>query len=65
MPLVYASSAATYGDGAQGFDDEFTPAALERLRPLNLYGWTKHAFDMLVAKRADAAEASSRRNGRG
>jgi ADP-L-glycero-D-manno-heptose 6-epimerase len=50
VPLVYASSAATYGDGAQGFDDEFTPAALDRLRPLNLYGWTKHAFDLLVAK---------------
>jgi ADP-L-glycero-D-manno-heptose 6-epimerase len=48
--LVYASSAATYGDGAQGFDDEFSLAALQRLRPLNLYGWTKHAFDMLVAK---------------
>ncbi len=48
--LVYASSAATYGDGAQGFEDDFSLAALERLRPLNLYGWTKHAFDLLVAK---------------
>jgi len=48
--LVYASSAATYGDGAQGFDDDFSLSALERLRPLNLYGWTKHAFDLLVAK---------------
>src|SRR5215472_11326747 len=26
-----------------------TPAALEKLRPLNLYGWTKHAFDLRVA----------------
>jgi ADP-L-glycero-D-manno-heptose 6-epimerase len=50
VPLVYASSAATYGDGSQGFDDDFSLPALERLRPLNLYGWTKHAFDMLVAK---------------
>ena len=33
----------------------FSLAALERLRPLNLYGWTKHAFDMLVAKDAAAA----------
>jgi ADP-L-glycero-D-manno-heptose 6-epimerase len=49
--MVYASSAATYGDGSQGFDDEFSLAALTQLRPLNLYGWTKHAFDMLVAKR--------------
>ena len=47
--FVYASSAATYGDGARGFDDD--PAALERLRPLNLYGWTKHAFDLLVVNR--------------
>jgi ADP-L-glycero-D-manno-heptose 6-epimerase len=48
--LVYASSAATYGAGEQGFEDDFSVAALERLRPLNLYGWTKHAFDLLVAK---------------
>lgn len=48
--FIYASSAATYGDGAQGFDDDFALPALEKLRPLNLYGWTKHAFDMLVAR---------------
>lgn len=48
--FVYASSAATYGDGSAGFDDEFTLPALERLRPLNLYGWTKHAFDLIVAR---------------
>jgi ADP-L-glycero-D-manno-heptose 6-epimerase len=48
--FIYASSAATYGDGAQGFEDDFTLARLERLRPLNLYGWTKHAFDLLVAR---------------
>jgi ADP-L-glycero-D-manno-heptose 6-epimerase len=47
--LVYASSAATYGDGKAGFDDDLTLAALQRLRPLNLYGWTKHAFDLRVA----------------
>ena len=48
--LVYASSAATYGDGTAGFDDDCIPAALQRLRPLNLYGWTKHAFDLRVAR---------------
>jgi ADP-L-glycero-D-manno-heptose 6-epimerase len=48
--FVYASSAATYGDGVQGFDDDPSVAALERLRPLNLYGWTKHAFDLLVTR---------------
>lgn len=44
--FIYASSASTYGDGAQGFDDD--PALLPTLRPLNLYGWTKHAFDLRV-----------------
>jgi ADP-L-glycero-D-manno-heptose 6-epimerase len=47
--LVYASSAATYGDGSAGFDDDPAQAVLEKLRPLNLYGWTKHAFDLRVA----------------
>ena len=47
-PLVYASSAATYGDGGLGFEDDL--AALPSLRPLNLYGWTKHAFDLQVAR---------------
>jgi ADP-L-glycero-D-manno-heptose 6-epimerase len=44
--LVYASSAATYGDGEQGFDDD--PTLLPNLAPLNLYGWSKHVFDMQV-----------------
>ncbi|MBS0638490.1 MAG: ADP-glyceromanno-heptose 6-epimerase [Acetobacteraceae bacterium] len=48
--MIYASSAATYGDGAEGFEDDPALAALERLRPLNLYGWTKHAFDLLVMR---------------
>ena len=47
--MLYASSAATYGNGALGFDDDASLAALARLRPLNLYGWTKHAFDQWVA----------------
>jgi ADP-L-glycero-D-manno-heptose 6-epimerase len=46
--LVYASSAATYGNGDQGFDDD--PARLSDLAPLNLYGWSKHVFDMQVMK---------------
>lgn len=48
-PLIYASSAATYGDGASGFDDDERREALDGLRPLNLYGWSKHAFDKWVA----------------
>ncbi len=52
VPFVYASSAATYGDGSEGFDDD--PARLGALRPLNLYGWTKHVFDLRVeARRRD------------
>ncbi|MEI6558753.1 MAG: ADP-glyceromanno-heptose 6-epimerase [Rhodospirillaceae bacterium] len=48
--LVYASSAATYGDGARGFDDDDSLEALAELRPLNPYGWSKHAFDRFVAR---------------
>ena len=48
--FVYASSAATYGNGAQGFEDDYSPVHLSTLRPLNLYGWTKHAFDLNVAR---------------
>ena len=49
VPLVYASSAAVYGDGALGFDDDGTPAALARLRPLNAYGWSKLLVDRRIA----------------
>jgi ADP-L-glycero-D-manno-heptose 6-epimerase len=42
--FVYASSAATYGDGSQGMDDK--DPSLERLRPLNMYGYSKHLFDL-------------------
>jgi ADP-L-glycero-D-manno-heptose 6-epimerase len=48
--LLYASSAATYGDGSAGFDDDGSAAALARLRPLNAYGWSKHVFDRRVAR---------------
>jgi ADP-L-glycero-D-manno-heptose 6-epimerase len=52
-PLIYASSAATYGDGGAGFGDEQSLVALKRLRPMNLYGWSKHLFDMAVVARAE------------
>ena len=51
VPLIYASSAATYGDGAEGFDDDASLAALKKLRPMNLYGWSKQLFDLAVAGR--------------
>jgi ADP-L-glycero-D-manno-heptose 6-epimerase len=56
VPFIYASSAATYGDGAQGFKDDPSPAALKQLRPMNLYGWSKHLFDMAVIDRVTRRE---------
>lgn len=57
VPLIYASSAATYGDGAQGFADDNDPAALAALRPLNAYGWSKLAFDRFVIDQVRRGQA--------
>jgi ADP-L-glycero-D-manno-heptose 6-epimerase len=46
--FIYASSAATYGDGAQGMDDQSDELA--RLRPLNMYGYSKHLFDLYAQR---------------
>lgn len=48
VPLVYASSAATYGNGEWGFSDSHRN--ISNLRPLNLYGWSKHDFDVWALK---------------
>ena len=50
-PFIYASSAATYGDGSLGFKDDWSPEALRKLKPMNLYGWSKYLFDIVVADR--------------
>ena len=55
-PFIYASSAATYGDGEQGYSDDWSDGALKRLRPMNLYGWSKHLFDLAVVDRARRRE---------
>jgi ADP-L-glycero-D-manno-heptose 6-epimerase len=55
-PFIYASSAATYGDGAKGFADDQSLSALKTLRPMNLYGWSKHLFDLAVIERAARGE---------
>ena len=47
--FVYASSAATYGDGSEGMADG--DESLERLRPLNMYGYSKHLFDLHAKRR--------------
>ena len=53
-PFVYASSAATYGDGSQGWRDDDDLARLALLRPLNAYGWSKHLFDRWAARQVEA-----------
>ncbi|WP_116108214.1 ADP-glyceromanno-heptose 6-epimerase [Lewinella sp. IMCC34191] len=54
LPLVYASSAATYGDGSQGFSDSTDP---DKLQPLNEYGKSKNDFDAWALQQEDAPPA--------
>ncbi|HEX4025781.1 MAG TPA: ADP-glyceromanno-heptose 6-epimerase [Steroidobacteraceae bacterium] len=54
--LIHASSAATYGDGSAGFDDDGGCEALARLRPLNAYGWSKHLVDRRIARLAQTGQ---------
>lgn len=49
--LIYASSAATYGNGEMGFSDQDDEEYLSSLRPLNPYGWSKNLFDRGIARR--------------
>lgn len=56
-PFIYASSAATYGDGSQGFADDNDPVAIAALRPLNPYGWSKKLFDLHAVSEAAAGRA--------
>lgn len=51
ISFIYASSAATYGDGTEGFDDK---EDIKRLRPLNGYGYSKQLFDLWAEKQAIA-----------
>jgi ADP-L-glycero-D-manno-heptose 6-epimerase len=46
--FVYASSAATYGDGSQGYADD--EEMIEKLRPLNMYGYSKQMFDLWIKR---------------
>lgn len=58
IQFIYASSAATYGNGGKGFEDNETIEYLSSLRPLNLYGWSKNQFDLYVARNNGFAEGS-------
>lgn len=53
IPFIYASSAATYGDGKHGFEDANSSPALAKLLPLNAYAWSKHLFDRIMIHRAE------------
>ena len=55
--LVVASSAATYGDGAHGFDDD--PDSLDTLKPLNMYGYSKHLFDLWARREGVLGQLAS------
>jgi ADP-L-glycero-D-manno-heptose 6-epimerase len=52
IPFIYASSAATYGDGSQGYDDEIHSG----LKPLNAYGYSKYFFDRWALDMAEKNE---------
>ncbi|MDD3287994.1 MAG: ADP-glyceromanno-heptose 6-epimerase [Alphaproteobacteria bacterium] len=54
--FIYASSAATYGDGSAGFKDEESTKALANYHPLNAYGWSKHVFDRWVSRQKDRGD---------
>ena len=49
--FIYASSASTYGDGSNGFNDYENYVYLNKLKPLNLYGRSKHFFDLYISEK--------------
>lgn len=55
--FVYASSAATYGDGSLGYNDDDT--VTPKLRPLNMYGYSKHLFDLWALRHGLFAKADN------
>jgi ADP-L-glycero-D-manno-heptose 6-epimerase len=61
--FIYGSSAATYGDGALGFDDAQDWESLAALRPLNPYGWSKALFDVFALRQAARGHAPPRWTG--
>ena len=55
--MIYASSAATYGDGDAGFNDDDDAESLSKLRPLNAYGYSKMLFDQHAVRQSDRGQA--------
>ena len=56
VPFIYASSAATYGGGENGYDDD--ESSLSKLNPLNAYGYSKHFFDQWVCAQLNSNQPS-------
>ena len=54
VPFIYASSAATYGDGELGYDDDH--AKIDQLRPMNAYGWSKQVFDQWALRQTETPD---------
>lgn len=50
IQFIYASSAATYGDGSNGFEDISDVQYLHKLHPLNAYGWSKNLSDLFISR---------------
>ena len=57
--FVYASSAATYGSGSQGFSDTLDAEQLSKLQPLSVYAMTKHLFDSYAMRQSQLSEAKA------
>ena len=55
--MIYASSAATYGDGTEGFEDDDALKGISRLQPLNAYGYSKKLFDQYAVREASRDHA--------
>lgn len=55
-PFIYASSAAVYGGGEKGFDDDISSDYLTKLVPLNAYGWSKQLFDQFVSTMVESGD---------
>ena len=53
IPFIYASSAATYGDGSKGFSDQMSLEKLEKIKISSLYGWSKMYFDIFALKQKE------------
>jgi ADP-L-glycero-D-manno-heptose 6-epimerase len=63
IPFLYASSASVYGDGDAGFEDANDLKSILALQPLNLYGWSKRQFDLVVAHRMTRGQLPPRCTG--